>query len=102
MDEIGPAPALNGFQRYTQVLQPPLVEIVQVSVRTSAVQLGWSRIDHETQTFFSPLQVFDVMARSVPMHNGSPLVEEGCLTDAKPAVLHVETAYSCFTLEGLF
>src|SRR5262249_24741122 len=34
MDELGPAPALNGLERHAQKLQPSLVEVIQVSIRT--------------------------------------------------------------------
>src|SRR5262249_61830287 len=63
MDELGPAPALNGLERHAQKLQPSLVEVIQVSIRTRTVQHGRSRVDDETQAFFG---LFQVRRRLIP------------------------------------
>ncbi len=47
MDRRGPLPALQIFERLPDVLEPALIEKIEVAVRQTGVDEGGSRIDEE-------------------------------------------------------
>ena len=90
----------NTVPPIASILQPTLIEVNEMSVRTTSMhQCGSRRIHRKSKAVSSSLQVIRVAPRTIPLNHASFLIPQGHITKQKPAILAICRPYARLSLE---
>src|SRR5882672_2199366 len=101
MDEFEPPSTGQALSSATEIIDGPLIEVVQLALRSPAPHECGDRLDQETKLHLGALQGVDIRQEHVPTDNVPARITKRKPTNLKPVVDAIETPDACLEVVWL-